>query len=95
MEYFPSIKPVQNVVPQPSMRKTVDPQAVNKEFMSIFFSQLLKQFLKEQKASSIYPQGVYENPIYNDLFIEQISKELVESGTFEFKDYFPPKADQP
>jgi len=53
-----------------------NPEDVSKEFMSIFMAELLKQVFKNQ---SLLEEQAGAG-IYNDIFINQMARDLVEKG---------------
>ena len=66
------------------------PEQASQEFASIFLTQLFKEALQEktQGPDALYVQN-QETKFLNDFFVEQVARELIDSGTFGFSDFMP------
>lgn len=89
MDYMPAVDPILSVSPSLIDRSAPQgPEAVKEEFMAVFFMQLMKQFLSEQKNNSLFGESssAYGETFYNDLFVQEISRQMAKDNAFGFKE---------
>lgn len=104
MDYFGALNPIQNLGPvlarqalQGETTGAAGRLEAQKQFVKVFVNEVLKQSLSglaslapdsgEQSAQSIFPS--FDNSAYNELLIEAVGNELIDSGAFKIDQFIP------
>jgi len=87
VDYFVSgIDPLYAIGSNVNLRKIRTRDDVQREFASIFVSQILKEVLKSQ--ASVFGEegslGIFSGNLYNDILISKISGEIAYDKSFGF-----------
>ena len=89
MSFFvPAIDPLYAIGSNININKVSTKADVQREFVSVFMSQILKEVFKSQ--SSMFGEegelGMFSDNLYNDVLLTKISRDMAESKAFGFDD---------
>lgn len=95
MDFFvPGIDPLYAIGSNINVNKIKSKEDANKEFVSVFVSQIMKQVFKSQ--SSMFGEegnlGMFSDNLYNDILLSKISREIAENKSFGFDKYLATSA---
>ncbi len=92
MDYFvPAIDPLYALGRNVGVGKVRSKEDVQKEFVSMFLAQIMKDVFKAQ--SSMFGEegalGTFSDNLYNDIFLAKVSRDMASSKAFGFDKLFP------
>ncbi|MFA5875416.1 MAG: hypothetical protein WC901_01855 [Candidatus Margulisiibacteriota bacterium] len=104
MDYFGALNPIQSLGPELARQALQNETTgaagkieAQKQFVKIFVNEVLKQSLTsmaslapaadDQSNQSIFPS--FDNSVYNEMLVEAVGNELIDSGAFKIDQFIP------
>lgn len=82
------------VLAREALKESNYSQDADRQFVKLFVTEVLKQSLANvasigdvDNKKSLFPS--YNSTVYNDLMIEKVGEELIDSGAFEIDQFMP------